>query len=100
MKLNKMHNNPIVLGLAIVIGIVLVIAAIGKMFFPLESLKIIDRSASVFEIVLLLLIFIFRNEWKLWWGAALVFSAWLGFALFWETLKLPCACMGDRKSVV
>ena len=95
MKLNKIHNNAIALGFAIIIGIVLLIAAFGKMFYPLESLKIIDRFASVFEIVLLFLIFTFRNKWKIWWGAAVVFSAWLGFALFWETLKLPCACMGS-----
>ncbi len=95
MKLNKIHNNAIALGFAIVIGVVLVIAAFGKMFYPLESLKIIDRSASIFEIILLVLILFFRTEWKIWWGTALVFSAWLGFALFWGTLKLPCACMGS-----
>jgi hypothetical protein len=88
-------THAIALGLAIVIGIILVIAAYGKIFHPIETLKIVDRSVAIFEILFLLAIFFFRNRWQMWLGAAVVFAAWCGAALFWFFLKLPCGCMGS-----
>ena len=83
------------MALAIIIAIVLALTALGKIFYPLDSLKILDRIVAVFEIFLLFLIFFLRNKWGVWLAAAIIFSAWMGFSLFWESLKLPCSCMGS-----
>lgn len=83
------------MGLSIFIAIVLALAAFGKIFYPLDSLKILDRSVGAFEIFFLLLIFFLRNRWGMWLSAAVLFSAWMGYAFFWENLKLPCSCMGS-----
>jgi len=29
-----------------------------------------------------------------WFGAAVVFASWGGYAIYWCCLKLPCSCMG------
>jgi len=30
----------------------------------------------------------------MWLCAAVIFSGWMGYAFFWENVKLPCGCMG------
>lgn len=79
---------------ALTIGVVLLIAAYGKLFYPLENLKVLDRWVSFIEIFFVVAIFFFRNRAWLWLGAAAIFAAWCGYASFWSGLQLPCDCMG------
>lgn len=76
------------------VGIILIIAATGKIFFPIASLIILERGVGVFEFLFCLVIFFFRNHWQMWLAAAVIFGGWEGFALFWLIAKLPCNCMG------
>ncbi len=87
-------SKTIALSSALLIGVVLIIAAIGKIFFPIESLKTFERFVGVFEILFFLAIFFFRNKWKTWLAAIVIFGAWGGYALFWVNVRLPCNCMG------
>jgi len=80
--------------LALVIAVVLLIAAYAKFFHPLESLKTLDQCVSVVEILLVILLFLFRKRASTWLAAAVLFAAWGGYALFWYYLELPCSCMG------
>lgn len=86
--------EKIALYASLVIACVLAIAAFGKMFYPSEYLKTLDRWISVFEILLLFTIVIFRRRWQLWLTGSSIFAAWGGYALYWCCVKLPCACMG------
>lgn len=80
---------------AVIVCLVLLVAAYGKFFHPKESLVVLDRWVSVFEILFALAVFLFRRKWALWLSAAVVFGSWFGYALYWYLLKLPCNCMGD-----
>ena len=84
---------------SIVIACVLAIAAFGKMFYPSEYLKTLDRWISAFEILLLFIIVIFRRRRQLWLTASSIFAAWGGYALYWCCVKLPCACMGKMLNI-
>jgi hypothetical protein len=81
--------------LSILISSVLLVAAYGKFFYPLENLKIFDRGVSGLEILFVLGISLFRKKWWVWLGAAMIFAAWLGYAMYWSYLQLPCSCMGS-----
>lgn len=79
---------------AFTIGVVLLIAAYGKFFYPLENLKVLDRWVSALEVFFIGVIFLFRKRVWLWLGTAAIFAAWCGYASFWCCLELPCNCMG------
>ena len=91
--------QTIALGAALLIGVILLVAALGKLLYPAESLKSFERLIGVVEILLVAIIFAFRRHWQVWLGAALMFAAWGGYALFWYGLKLPCHCMGMMFSI-
>ncbi|GEM_PF-3341708 len=84
---------------SIVVACVLAVAAWGKIFYPSEYLKTLDRWTSVFEIIFLFTIVIFRKRRQLWLLASSIFAAWGGYALFWCCVKLPCACMGKMLNI-
>jgi hypothetical protein len=96
---SKRDAPTVALGAALFIGIILLVAAYGKLFYPAQFLVILERSISVIEILFLGAIFFFRKDWLTWLIAAVVFAAWFGYALFWYTLKLPCNCMGTLFSI-
>ena len=91
--------GKIALCACIAIACVLAIAACGKMFYPSEYLKALDRWISAFEILFLFAIVFFRRRWQLWLAASSVFAAWGGYALYWCCVKLPCACMGKMLNI-
>jgi hypothetical protein len=92
-------SRTITLSSALLIGVVLIVAAIGKIFFPIESLKTFERVVGIFEILFFLTIFFYRNKWQAWLTAIVIFGAWGGYALFWANVKLPCNCMGTMLPV-
>lgn len=79
---------------AVVLSGILLIAAYGKMFFPSEKLIFLDFAVSIFEIILLSLLILYRNRWEMWLIAGLVFACWGGYSIFWYQVELPCTCMG------
>jgi hypothetical protein len=87
-------RTKIILFFSLFVGIVLIIAAMGKIFFPIASLVGLERTVGVFEILFFLAIFFLRNQWHMWLAAAVIFGGWGGFALYWVKAKLPCNCMG------
>ena len=91
--------RAVAFGVAIIIGLILVVAAYGKLFYPAEFLTTFERWVSVVELLFLGALFFFRKHWQMWVGAAIIFAAWCGYALFWYLLKLPCNCMGAMLSI-
>lgn len=90
---SSVHKLGLIVAFAI--GIILVVAAYGKFFHPLENLKIFDRWVSILEILFVPVIFFFRKRSAMWLSAAAIFAAWCGYASFWCCLQLPCSCMGS-----
>lgn len=84
---------------AVVVSGILLVAAYGKMFFPSEKLIALDFAVSIFEIILLSMLILYRNRWEMWVIAGLVFSCWGGYSLFWYQVELPCTCMGASVSI-
>ncbi len=91
--------HGIALTCAVCIGLVLLIAAMGKMLYPVEALKSFDQVVSAIEFLILGLVLYFRVQWKMWAGCAGMFSAWGGYAAFWYFLELPCSCMGTALQI-
>jgi hypothetical protein len=81
------------------LGAVLAVAAYGKIFYPTEVLKTLDRCVGSFEILFFLIVFYLRRHWQMWAAAAVVFGSWSGYALYWYRLKLPCLCMGEMLDI-
>ena len=81
---------------ACLIAVVLLIAAAGKFFAPAPAFVHLDRSISLFEVVLAVLFVWFRKSVWMWIGAASLFALWGGYALFWYCVQLPCGCMGAK----
>lgn len=92
---NFCSRDGVILSVAACIATVLLIAAIGKFLYPLESMENFERVVSILEFFLLGAVLYFRRHWQLWLLCAAVFSAWGGYALFWYLLELPCSCMGS-----
>lgn len=67
---------------AVVVSGILLVAAYGKMFFPSEKLIALDFAVSIFEIILLSMLILYRNRWEMWVIAGLVFSCWGGVFSF------------------
>ncbi len=80
---------------ALFISIFLAIAAFGKFFYPAANLQLLDKATSLFEIVLIACMILFRMRAGFWLLASLVFAGWGGYAFYWCCLKLPCSCMGS-----
>ncbi len=96
--------NPVVLkrmtlGFSLFVSCVLVMAACGKLFYPAEFVKNLDRWVGSFELIFILLILCSRNFFALWLFASYVFAAWGGYVLYWYFLKLPCHCMGAMLNI-
>lgn len=81
---------------AILLSIILCFTAIGKFLHPSFYLKGLDRFISGLELLFIFLIIFFRHRYLMWLFAALVFSLWSGYALFWYCIQLPCGCMGSK----
>ena len=79
---------------ALILSLLLLIAAYGKLFYPSEGLYILDYIASVCELVLLANLILYCNRWKMWLIASSVFATWGGYSFFWYQVELPCFCMG------
>lgn len=90
----RKYKNSIVLSAAILISCFLLLAIYGKVFYPSERLKGLDRWVSLFEMFFIIALFLWRHNWRMWVATALVFSSWAGYSIFWYVVKLPCACMG------
>lgn len=92
-------TERIALFFSLVIGLVLMVAAWGKFFYPAEFVKTLDQWVSGFEVLFLATIIIYRNRWQLWTVSSVVFASWCGYALYWYFLKLPCSCMGTMLDI-
>lgn len=99
MDKSGLKKEWIALGVAAVISAVLLLAAVGKFLHPAKYFEGLDRWISVLEVLLLLCILFFRKRLFLWLGAALLFSSWAGYALFWHCVDLPCGCMGSKLNI-
>jgi hypothetical protein len=84
---------------ALAIAALLAVAAFGKMFYPIESLEVVDRCVSIFEGIFLVLLLIFRRRVGLWLFSSVVFGSWCGYALHWYFLEVPCSCMGKMLKI-
>jgi len=93
-SLNVKALRAIIFGFSLFVGIILLVAATGKIFFPVPSFVILERFVGLFEVLFCLVIFFLRNRWQLWLAAAVIFAGWEGFAFYWIKVKLPCPCMG------
>lgn len=91
------NNLPLIFALAV--AALLAVAAYGKYFYPAESLEPIECWVSLFEVLLLVAILIFRNQPTLWLFSAVIFGGWCGYALFWYFVELPCSCMGEMLKI-
>jgi len=81
---------------AIIIAVVLMAAAMGKIFFPPEEIEWFYFSIGMLEIGLIACLLIFFKKWITWILLALIFASWGGYAFFWMSAHLPCSCMGSR----
>ena len=81
-----------VLSMILAIGV----ASYGKWFYPLEELRIWEKSVALFEVFFIGALWFFRFKARLWLIAALLFASWGGYAGFWYQVKIPCACMGTK----
>jgi hypothetical protein len=95
----KIKLSTLSLGLSLLISVILIIAIYGKLLYPKEDLKVLDRIVSVFEIVLIVILIAYHNHVYTWLLAASLFACWFGYSLFWYLLKLPCSCMGNLINV-
>ena len=82
------------LAIALTLFLSLMVAAIGKIFYPNNLLLQLDRGVGVFEVILACLLLIFYWYWETWAGMSLVLSGFAGYSLFWLIQKLPCNCLG------
>lgn len=92
--LKRHWRGGVTLGSALIVALVLLLAAYGKIFYPAQALEGFDRTVGVLEFVLLGFLLLFRNASLMWLFASVVFASWGGYALFWHLLSIPCCCMG------
>lgn len=91
----KRHfKSGIALFSALLIGLVLLVAAYGKLFYPTPALEIFDRTIGFLEFIFLVILILFRTEAVVWLVASIIFASWGGYALFWHLSSVPCGCMG------
>lgn len=76
------------------IGLLILAAVIGKLFFPSDRLRSFDYSVALFELGLLCALIFFSRKWSLWLALSLVFASWAGYAFFWMQVGKPCGCLG------
>jgi hypothetical protein len=79
---------------ALVIALVLIIAACGKIFYPSAAHPMLDRSVGVFEILFSIALVLYHRRALVWAVSVVVFSAFCGYTLHWLIHGLPCHCMG------
>ncbi len=79
---------------SLIVALVLLVAAYGKIFYPAQALEGFDRTVGGLEFVFLVFLLLFRNTSLMWLFASVVFASWGGYALFWHLLSIPCGCMG------
>lgn len=88
------HMKFLIPASAVIIGLVLLTAAICKFIYPWEVVHHLEKSVAAFELVFVLaLACFFRKTW-IWLFSSQVFAAWAGYSLFWIFQALPCSCMG------
>ncbi len=97
--MQKIYAERLALCWGGVIALALIIAAYGKIFFPVESLKIFDRCTGIGEVLFAVAILVFRKKWQLWIFSSTLFASWCGYALYWYFLELPCSCMGEMFTI-
>jgi hypothetical protein len=85
----------IALALALFISICLAAAAYGKFFYPSSQIQYLEKATSLFELVMICFLILFRKRPWVWVAAAVLFASWGGYAIYWCCLKLPCNCMGS-----
>ncbi len=76
------------------VGLILLIAAFSKLFFPSDLLITFDRLIAIFEVMLVASLVLFHDEWKSWALIAPIFMLWAGYSFFWMLWGLPCGCLG------
>lgn len=84
---------------ALVVAVLLVFAALAKWLYPLPQPFYLGQIAVFTEILMAVLILIFHRQIFAWFGIALMFSLWLGYALFWFIQREPCGCFGAMEAV-
>lgn len=95
----KAIAERVALYVALFIGLIVAIAAWGKLLYPAEWLKTPDRLVGGFELIFLFALVGLRKYWMLWLASAAVFASWGGFAIYGYCLDLPCSCMGARLNI-
>ncbi len=80
---------------ALFLSSVIFVAALGKLFFPNDDLRILDIAISFFEMGLIACLIIYRNQIEMWLITLMVFALLSGYSLFWFLIELPCFCMGE-----
>lgn len=79
---------------SVVVGLLITVAVVGKLFFPSDRLRSFDYSVSIFELGLLCALIFFSRKWAMWLVLSLVFASWAGYAFFWMHVGQPCGCLG------
>ena len=91
----KEHSSHLFrLLLAIVLGLILLAAAIIKIIYPSPLLNQFFFAVSIFEIALAIALAIFWNHREIWALMVLVFTAFGGYSLYAAIFGLPCRCLG------
>lgn len=89
------HHYRFILIACTLISTILLMAAYGKWFYPVQVLHTWEKFIALSEILFLLGLWCFRHNPLYWLFSSLLFASWGGYASFWYTLHLPCHCMGE-----
>lgn len=89
------HTCRFILLALVIISTILLAAAYGKWFYPVQLLHTWERSIACCEVLFLIGLWQFKLNPLYWLFSTLVFASWGGYAYFWHSLQLPCHCMGE-----
>lgn len=92
-------KEVIALAASILIALILIIAAFGKIFYSSPAHPMLDRGIGFFEILFSIALITYHRQALAWMGSTLVFSAFAGYALHWLIHGLPCDCMGKMVKI-
>jgi len=77
----------------VLVGI-FIFTAWGKIVYPVEQLKFLERGIGSLEIVLSIALILFYKKPLLWAGVSGIFSLWAGYSLFFVLSGEMCGCIG------
>lgn len=82
---------------ALFFSCVLLIAAIAKIFYPIQMpppWKTLSFIVAGFELLFAACVLRYYSFARMWSVVAIVTAGWAGYSFFWLLAKLPCGCMG------